>query len=78
MTHYQKLATMILRSVGLIIITYGLVQTAIIFTLEFPGKYMLFFYTLLPYLIVGITLTVISKFLAKLVCCDFDKLNEQK
>ncbi len=73
MTHYQKLATMIFRIVGLILIIGGLFQTLVIFTLDFPVKYGSFFYTLLPYLIVGILLTIASRFLAKLVCFDFNK-----
>ncbi len=67
---------MIFRMIGIITMVGSLTLTVMILGLGFPGKYTLFFYTLLPYLITGIILIVLSKFLAKIVCFGFNKFNE--
>lgn len=79
MTHYQKLATMIFRIIGLIIIIGGSVSW--IQTFFFAPKIInasLVLFAVLPYLIVGMVLFVLSRFLARWICLDFDKFNESK
>lgn len=39
---------------------------------------LMIFITCLPYLVIGIVSFALSKFLAKLVCFDLDKFDEQK
>jgi hypothetical protein len=77
MTHYEKLATMIFRIIGIIEIGIGLVlwiPSAII-----PGFNVLrvVFYVL-PFLAIGFVFFAFSRPLAKRVCFDFDKFDEQK
>jgi hypothetical protein len=79
MTHYQKLAILVFRIIGLILI----LTSFILWTLAFIAnlsKVNPFFtlFSILPYLIVGIILFALSKFLAKWICFDFEKFDEQK
>jgi len=79
MTHYQKLAVMIFRIAGVIIIVSSLVLWVPAFFIM-PQSLNPFFvlFTILPYLIIGIILFTLSRFLARWICLDFDRFNEQK
>ena len=75
MTHYQKLATMIFRIIGVIEIAIGLVlwiPSALISS--FRPIYILFY--VLPFLVLGFTFFVFSRQLARRVCFDFDKFDD--
>ncbi len=75
MTHYQKLATMTFRIIGVILIIGSFILWILAFLL-LPLAFGLFYF-LLPYFIMGNILLILSKFLAKFVCFDFDKSDEQ-
>ncbi len=77
MTHYQKLASMIFRIIGLILIIASFVlwiPALLINSLAVNPYFTLF--SMLPYLVLGIILFAFSKFFAKWICIDIDKLNE--
>lgn len=76
MTHYQKIATMTFRIIGLVITLYSLVSILIIFTLNFVEKYTLLFYSFLPYVFLGTILIILSKSFAKWICMDFGNSDE--
>lgn len=77
MTHYQKLATIIFRVIGLILIIASFILWIPAFLVN-PLAVNPFFtlFSILPYLVLGIVLFTLSKFLAKYICYDFDKFNE--
>lgn len=77
MTHYQKLATMIFRIIGLILIAASFILWIPAFLLNLSRVNPFFtLFSMLPYLVLGILLFILSKFLAKWICFDFDKFNE--
>lgn len=89
MTHYQKLATMIFRIVGVLLITVSLIlfiQAALSVRLvpQFQNLLLSANLSYLPYLIylvyliAGMILFSSARFLAIWVCLDFDKFNERK
>ena len=78
MTHYQKIAAMIFRIIGLI----GIIFSFILWIAGFlfaPRAFGLFSFAfvVLPYLIISMILFGASRFLARWVCFDFDKFGEQ-
>jgi hypothetical protein len=79
MTHYQKLATMIFRIIGLVGIIGSFISWIGVFL--FAPRILGFFpiaFAVLPYLIVSMVLFGASRYLARWVCFDFDKFDEQK
>ncbi|HRH46220.1 MAG TPA: hypothetical protein PKY82_31540 [Pyrinomonadaceae bacterium] len=74
MTHYQKLATMIFRIIGVISFIAGLLLFLSSISLS-AGMINVFsiFTIFAPHLIGGFLLFVSSKVLAKLVCFDLDE-----
>ncbi len=81
MTHYQKLATMIFRTIGLLLVLAGTV-TAIIatvlftmFTSSIMGVFVGVVYSV-PLLTAGIGLHQFARGLSRLVCFDFDRFND--
>ena len=74
MTHYQKIAAMILRliatSVLLVILPLLILSLALVLPSTKPFWILII---LLPYLIAVITLFATSRSLAKMICHDFDK-----
>lgn len=83
MNHYQKLATMIFRIIGAFLILFGILLVLMPFALSILGHLILFGYFTptavfgILLLILGIVLFASSKFLAKIICFDFDKSNEK-
>ena len=78
MTHYQKLAIMIFRVIGLFFLFFGgiTVVYALIFTLvEIRIAVNAIFYAL-PAIIFAIIFFSLSRKLASWVCFDFDKFND--
>ena len=86
MTHYQKLATIVFRITGLILIIYNLMLCIQSFIISLIPEFQplsstikpLTLSVVLPYLFMGIILFSLSKNLAKFICFDFDKYDEQK
>lgn len=83
MTHYQKLAIITFRIIGVFFLSialfYGLISlVAIIFVYGFNFiiwlNYANFYW--LPLIIIGIALIALSKKLGKFVCFGFDKFDE--
>ena len=78
MTHYQKLATMIFRILGIVTLVSGLILIIMRFVYLPSGSLLMVFVIFLPYLIGGLLSFALSQFLAKVVCYDLDKFDEQK
>lgn len=77
MTHYQKLATMIFRLLGVIVLIAGILLLFSTWLITSPlMSFLMILKICLPYLIGGVSLFTLSKFLAKLVCFDLDKNDE--
>ena len=78
MSHYQKLATIIFRSVALIFMLIGAAAgliglvVSLLFSFGVPGLFIGIFYSL-PLIVLGIVLFSLSRFLARFVCNDFDE-----
>lgn len=75
MTHYQKLATIIFRSVAVILMLLGAVAglygLAVSLAAGFVGFLISWSFSL-PTIVFGIVLFGISTWLSRLVCKDFD------
>ena len=79
MTHYQKIATIIFRVIGVTVLIITLLLMILSFLISLPSmNSVMVFITFSPHLIVAIVSFALSRFLAKLVCFDFDKSDEQK
>jgi hypothetical protein len=85
MTHYQKLATMIFRVLGLLFIIAGVLAALIsigslIIVYQFSFIIYMIYVNLywLPLMTLGMFLFILSRKLAKWICFDFDKFDEQK
>lgn len=79
MTHYQKIATLIFRIIGLIVFLGGLLSMAVAWMLSLPAMNpFLIVIVYLPHLVGSIILFAASKFLAKLVCFGLGNSDEQK
>ena len=75
MTHYQKLATLIFRSVAVILmllgVGLGMVGVAISFLSPLLGP-MVGLMNSLPPIVLGIVLFLLSRILASFICHDFE------
>ena len=77
MTHYQKLATLLFRSVAVLLMLVGLVAgllgllISMISPIGIAGVAFALFYSL-PTMVLGIALFSLSRILARFVCNDFD------
>lgn len=80
MTHYEKLATVIFRILGVLLLVIGIfigviALLAIAVSRSLEPLVFVIFYTV-PMLILGVLFFATSRKLAKRVCFDFDKFNE--
>lgn len=78
MTHYEKIATVVIRVISLIGIIYGLIQALL--TAAFSPDFIApsrFWFTFAPYLITGVTFFALSKTISELVCLGLGKDDEK-
>jgi hypothetical protein len=79
MTHYQKLATLLFRSVAvvcmLIGVYFGLVGLGMSLLSPLTFVPLLSLFNSLPPIVLGIVLFSLSKLLARFICNDFDEFN---
>ena len=80
MTHYQKLATIAFRIIGTFFLVFGAIAAIIALIFIVGGETwavaVALFYSI-PSIVFGIVFFSLSRRLAKWVCFDFDKFNEQ-
>jgi hypothetical protein len=81
MTHYEKLVTMIFRILGAFLLIVGILIAvmaliSIVVTELFPAAFFIVFYSV-PLTVLGILFFSASRRLARWVCFDFDRFNEQ-
>ncbi len=76
MTHYQKLAALIFRSIGILLLIIGVVPAVYALLATIAGSVLGMIVAItysLPIIIIGIILFLFSKKLAQFVCYDFDR-----
>ena len=83
MTHYQKLATMIFRILGLFFLTLGflfaiisIVALILVYSFNFVIYIVYANFNWLPLMLLGMFLFSTSRSLAKGICFDFDRFND--
>lgn len=68
---------MIFRIIGLLLIMVSFVLWIPLFLVNLSAVNPFFtLFSVLPFLVLGIILYILSKFLAKLVCLDFNNFND--
>lgn len=79
MTHYQKIAALIFRVIGTVVLVITLLLLILSLLASTPSiNSSVVFITFLPYLIVSAVLFGFSRILAKFVCYDLGEFDGQK
>lgn len=80
MTHYQKIATLIFRIIAVLAMLWGLISWLIVAVTTFFVAHTTFLPSgfIVPglYLVSGIIMFSLSRFLAAWVCLDFDEFRK--